>query len=232
MNQLRAIAVLLAGHLLSHAAINNSILAIGVLLQVGLVFVAFRRGIASRFPVFIALLIFYPLRACLLFALGGRIDPDNYDSLFNALGMAEILLQAAIAVELLLRLVRELGGWTARRVAVLLVLGGAACGLTWIVHSRVAEKELADRVQVLAWFVMLALFAAIVKSSRWRNLKCIAAGFAGFSVIQLAALAGRNYAMMRHQSAAYVGWSYVPACGYLLVVLFWMVGLRRESSTG
>jgi hypothetical protein len=231
MNQLQAIAVLPAWHLLSRAAINNSILATGILLQAGLVFVAFRRGIASRFPVFTALLIFYPLRAGLLFALGGYIDPDNYDSLFNALGVVEILLQAAVAIELLLRLMRELGGWTVRRAVVASLCAAAACGLTWAVLSRVAEKELEDRVQVLAWFVMLALFVAIVKSSRWRNLRCIAAGFAGFSVIQLAALAGRNYAMMRHQNAAYVGWSYVPACGYLLVVLFWMVGLRRESST-
>lgn len=214
----------------SRMAANTAILAVGLVLQCALAVVVFRRGVARRFPVFAVLLVFYPLRAGLLFALGGRIDADAYSSLFNALTLVEIPLQAAVVVELTLRLVRGLGGWTWRRGAVLLALLGAACGLTWIAVRLVREGRLVDRVQLLAWFVMLLLFGAIAKWGRSRNLLSIAAGFAAFSVIQLTTLAGRDYAMIRHNRGAFIGWSYVPASGYLAVVVFWLVVLRSESA--
>lgn len=224
-------AILLALHLPSREAVNQVIWGTGIVLQAALIFVVFRRGIARRFPLFTALITFFPVRAVLLLALGGgRIDSDAYDMLFRGLSMLEVPLLAAVIIELLLRVVRELGGWTLRRAAVVLGATVAACALAWAVLHQVAQGVHADRVLVLSWFVLLALFTAAVKNSRSGNLKRITGGFAAFSVIQLAALAGRSYAVLRHNEGIYVAWSYLPACGYLAVVVFWIFSLRRGEA--
>jgi hypothetical protein len=222
-------AVLLAIHLPSRAVLNGVILIGGIVLQTALVFVLFRRGIARRFPAFTSLLTFYPLRAALLVALGGRIDADAYETWHHVLAIVEVVLQVWVAVEIALRLTRALGGWALKQIVLLLLLAGCACGLAWITLEVVAKKELADSLQVLWWFVMLSLFAGTLKAARQRNLFRIAAGFAAFSVVQLAALAGRSHAVVHHANGSYVLWSYVPACGYLAVVVFWICVLRREE---
>jgi hypothetical protein len=210
----------------SRAAANAAILAVGLVLQCALVLVVFRRGVARRSPAFTALLIFYPLRAGLLSALAGRADAEAYNAWFNAVTLAEVPLQAAVALEMLLRLIGELGGWTVRRASAVLACIVAASALTWFVHGQVSSPALVDRVQVFGWFVMLALFAVILASAQSPNLKYIAGGFGCFSLVQLAALEGRSYAMLRHDDSAYVGWSYVPACGYLAIAIWWMLALR------
>jgi hypothetical protein len=69
-----------------------------------------------------------------------------------------------------------------------------------------------------------------LQAARSRNLLCIVAGFAGFAAIQLAALASKAYAIKKHHAGAYIGWSYVPAIGYLAVVVFWLIGLKRQPA--
>jgi hypothetical protein len=229
LGQAAASAVLPAIHLPSRAALNGVILIGGVVLQAALVFVLFRRGIARRFPAFTSLLTFYLLRAALLFALGGRIDADAYETWHHVLAIVEVALQMWVAVEIVLRLVRARGGWTLKQIVLLLLLAGGACGLAWITLEMAPKKELIDSLQVLWWFVMVGLFAASLMAARQRNLLRIAAGFAAFSVVQLAALAGRSSAVVHHANRSYVLWSYAPACGYLAVVVFWMLALAREA---
>jgi hypothetical protein len=221
-------AVLLPIHFPSRAALNGIILIGGIVLQAALVFALFRRGIARHFPAFTSLLTFYPLRAALFLALGGRIDADAYETWHHVLAIVEVVLQIWVAVEIALRLTRALGGWALKQIVLLLVLAGCACGFAWITLEVVAKKELADSLQVLWWFVMLGLFAGTLRLVGQRNLLCITAGFAAFSVAQLAALAGRSHAVVHHANGSYVLWSYVPACGYLAVVVFWMATLVRE----
>ncbi|MGA7342581.1 MAG: hypothetical protein WBE72_09505 [Terracidiphilus sp.] len=215
----------------SRMTANRLLWATGLALQCALVLEAFRRGVARKFPFFAGLILFYPLRAAMLFALAGRMDSGAYDSLFNALALLEFPLQALVAGELALRLLRDGGGWVRRRVVVLLLLFAASCGLAWLALGALPERQLADRVQVLMGLAMLALFAAALRSSRSRNLTFILGGFATFAAIQLAALAGKAHAITRHDAGAYVGWSYAPACGYLVVVVFWLVLLKRETRT-
>lgn len=214
----------------SRMVVNTTIFALGLLLQCALVFAAFRKGVARRFPCFALLLLFYPLRASLLFALAGRVDTDAYNSVFSTLTLVEFPLQVLVAGELALRWITEKGGRARRRAAELLALVAAAGGLTALALHMITEHPLADRVQVCISFQMLALFGVIGSGTRMPNLRRISAGFAAFAVIQLTALAGKARAMALHSGEAYVGWSYVPACGYLAVVIFWLVSLRREPS--
>ena len=75
---------------------------------------------------------------------------------------------------------------------------------------------------------MIAPFAVALKYARSVNPTRIAAGFAAFSLIQLAASFGRAHAFLKHDAGWYLGWSYAPGVGYLAVVIFWLISLRTE----
>lgn len=213
----------------SRPEINTAIWAVGLLLQCALVFSLFRKGIARRYLPFTLIAIFYPARAALLFALSGHIDADNYESLYGALSFVEAPLELFIMIDLTRRLVREAGGWTARRALLVLLVFAAVCGLTGIIISELNAGVPADHLQILMGMAMLALFAALWKSSRTFNPICIAGGFALFSLVQIAALAGRTRATMFRDTPGYLLWSYVPGIGYLLIVILWLVALEREG---
>jgi len=217
----------------SRLTINRTLWATGLALQCALAVAVFRRGIARRFPCFAALICFYPLRAGLLFVLAGRVDADVYNPLFSTLAFTEILLQAAVAVELIWRINRESGAEprnsTERRWVALLIFLGLAGGLTWLVLRFTPTRTPVDRIQVFVWFLMIAPFFVALKSARSVNPMRIAAGFAAFSLIQLAATFGRAHAFLKHDAGWYLGWSYAPGVGYLAVVTFWLISLRQEE---
>lgn len=215
----------------SRPAVNTTIWVLGIVLQCALAYSIFRRGIARGFLGFTLLAVFYPLRSALLFALSGRIENDDYDTLYNALSLAEVPLQAFVAIELLLRRVRETGGWTARRIPLALLMLCAPFGLTAITMDALPAKAAADHVPIFMGFVMLAVFTAIVKGSRSANAVRIAGGFALFALLQLAALAGRAHALLLKDTPVYLAWGYLPAVSYLAIVLFWIAALKRETGT-
>ena len=216
----------------SRLTINRTLWATGLALQCALAVAVFRRGIARRFPCFTALICFYPLRAALLFVLAGRVDAEVYNPLFSALAFTEVLLQVAIAVELMLRINQEMGAeqrtTAGRRWVALLILLGFAGGLTWLVLRFTPVRAPVDRVQVFVWFLMIAPFVVTLKYARSVNPVRIAAGFAVFSLIQLAGSFGRAHAFVKHDAGWYLGWSYAPGVGYLAVVIFWLISLRAE----
>jgi hypothetical protein len=217
----------------SRLTVNRALWATGLALQCALAVAVFRRGVARRFPCFAALICFYPLRAGLLFVLAGRIDADVYDPLFSALAFAEIILQVAIAVELIWRINREMGAEsrssTDRRWVALLVFLAFAGVLTWLVLRFTPARAPVDRVQVFVWFLMMAPFFVALTYAHSVNPVRIAAGFAAFSLIQLAASFGRAHAFIKHDAGWYLGWSYAPGVGYLAVVIFWLISLREEE---
>jgi hypothetical protein len=214
----------------SRAMVNRGIWSVGLGLQAALVFVVFRRGMARRFPGFTALITLYPLRAVLQFALSGRIDGDNFDTMVRVLGILELALQAWVVVEIVLRLARAAGGWTGRRGLAVFVLVAIALGLTAVTFHMLPAEQPADRMQILAGFLMIGLFAVALKAAGSRNLVLIPAGFAAFAVLQVASLAGCAFATAHQNTGVYLAWSYVPGCGYLAVVGFWTIFLKREGT--
>ena len=218
-----------------HLATNTAIWTLGFVLQCALVYVAFRRGVARRFPIFAAMLVFYPIRAALLFGLSRfglwahHRSSSLTGSLYTALSFADVLLQLMVVVELALHLIRDIRGWTQFRALLCLLLLGAACVFTWITLFLLPSRVAADGLQIFAWFALLFLFGAVLKGSSSSNLTRISAGLAVFSLIQLSALAGRTVAFLHRNAGQYVAWSYVPALGYLAIVIFWLITLRRES---
>lgn len=215
---------------LSQPILNTAIWTISLLLQCALALAVFRRDVARRFPAFAVLIVFYPLRSALLFALSGRVDADAFHSLYSMLELAEVPLLAFVAMELLFRLVRTLGGWTLRRGFWPLLLLCAACGLTWVTLKALPARLVVDHVQLLMWYLMIALCGLMAFTCCRGDAMRIAVGFAAYSLIQLVTLDGRALAVASHDSGAYVAWSYLPAIGYLAVVVYWLLALKREAA--
>jgi hypothetical protein len=221
----------------SRATVNHGIWSLGLVLQAALIWVVFRRGVARRFPGFTALITFYPLRAALLFALVGRIEADDYDTTVRVLGFLELALQAWVIVEIVLWLAHKAGRRIWRRGAAILALAAILLILTAAAFHWLPVMEPADPAQIFLGILMIALFFLALRTAEsrpaagWRNVILIPAGFALFAVLQLASLAGCAFATAHQHSGAYLAWAYVPACGYLGVVTFWLCALRREAAS-
>jgi hypothetical protein len=212
-----------------HQIANTTILTLGLVLQCALVYVVFRRGVARRFPLFAALLVFQPVRSALLFGLSGRIDSSLAISVYGVLSFIDAALQVMVAVELARRLIRGMGGWTHLRALLCLALLCAASVFAFGALVLVPHRIFNDRLQLFAWFVLLALFGAVLSGSRSPNLTRISAGFSAFSLMQFAALAGRTVAFLHRDAGQYLAWSYLPAAGYFAIVVFWLIALQKES---
>jgi len=210
-------------------ATNITIWTFAVVLQCVLVYVVFRRGIARRFPLFASLLVFHPFRAALLFGLSGHVRSGLASSLYEVLSFIDDALQLMVTVEIALHLVRGIGGWTRLRALLCLLLLGAASLFTWITLTLVPNRISSDRLQLFVWFALLVLFGAVLKGSRSPNLTRISAGLSAFSLVQFSALAGRTVAFLNRNAGQYAAWSYIPAVGYLAIVIFWLITLQRES---
>ncbi|MGA8107939.1 MAG: hypothetical protein WB974_00805 [Acidobacteriaceae bacterium] len=213
-------------------ALNSAIWTLALALQIGLAALVLRRGIPRTFPAFTALILFYPLRASLLFVLPGRIPSDALEATSTVLAVLGLLLQAWLVVELVAHLMRGRGNGRRALVPLALVpLAAAAFALvaTWLTLVAIPSRIEVDRTQILFWWIMLALAPPTMSRRLTSNLAPIAAGFAAFSLCQLVALAGRSHAWLARNRHAYVAWEYVPAVAWILVVACWMAWLKREE---
>lgn len=212
---------------ISRIAMNQALWAAGLILECILAWIVVARRIARRFPVFAALMVFYPLRAGSLFACKGHIDGGTYELLGSILSLIEFVLQILVAVEIGFQWARALGG-RARQYGLLAAIACGALALAWGVAAFTSGKVAVDRVEIFIWFLMAGLFAVVVRGVQRANLIRISAGFAAFSIFQLVALGGRLHAWAERDMAEYLVWSYVPAVGYIAVVAFWLTALRPE----
>ena len=210
-------------------AINNSLWTLSLILQIALVIAIFARHIARRVPCFTTLLIFYPLRAALLFILFDHLTPANYASLYATLSYIDLALQTIVAIEIALHLIRELGGTLLLRTTILFLILALASGATLLVLAKLpAHTPIPpDRVQTFLSFLMLALFLWTIVASRSTILRPITLGLALYASASLFAQTGRITAALHRDAEAYARWSYTSAATYLIVVCIWVLTLTR-----
>jgi hypothetical protein len=218
---------------LSQSVLNNAVWLVSLILQCALIVAVFVRNIARTLPCFTALLIFYPLRAALLFGLFGHLAPDTYAALYANLSLLDIALQTLVLIELTRRLLRELGGLTLARSALLLLAFAIACGATMLIVRTLPRTSPmpVDRVQTLLSLLMLAPFLWTVVSSRSVLLHPIALGFALQASVSLFSQSGHITAALHRDAAAYARWSYASAAGYVIVVCLWLLTLKLQPPT-
>ncbi len=213
---------------MTREALNNSIWSVSLVLQFGLLALMFLRRIAGRIPSFTVLLVFYPVRAAVLYFLSGHLAKDDFLSLYQGLALAALVLVILVAAELGWRLWKVLSRARWGLLATPVVAAVAAQGL-W---RSLPTKSLvpADRVEMFGSALMILLFAFALAGRAPEFLRKVTGGLAAFGLVDLMATTGKHIAAERRDAAMFAGWSYANSGVYVLVVLFWMLSLRRQTS--
>jgi hypothetical protein len=216
----------------SPQTINTIVWTFSLALQMLLVVAVFGRGLARRLPSFAVLIVFYPLRSALLFALFGHIPADDYGSLYSTLSLFDILLQIAFALEIAFRLLRQPGKLTLRPCLFILLplLAAAACALITLTLLPHHSPIPVDRLQTFVSCILIGLFVSTILTATSSLLRITTLGFALYSSVSLIAQAARLNAALHRNAAAYTAWSYTTAAAWLLVILLWFFALKPEAS--
>jgi len=216
-----------------HPTLNNALFTLGLLLQLALLITLFARHIPRHYPIFTTLLAFYPLRALFLFAIFGHIPPDDYETLYTNLSLVDILLQLAVAIELIIHIVRTETRATLRRFLTPLVAILIGYAATAAIVSRLPTRTPIpiDRSQLFLSILMLLLFLWAFIAPPSRLLRRITTGFALNALLSLCVIAGHTLAATHRNASAYNRWSYVAAAAWLITVTLWLVTLKPSSQT-
>ena len=218
---------------MTHATLNNTLFTLGLLLQLALLITLFLRRIPRRHPLFTTLIAFYLFRALLLFTIFGHIPPDDYDALRANLSLTDILLQLAVAIELIVHLVRTDTHTTLRRFLAPLVAILIGYAATAIIISRLPTRTPIpiDRSQLFLSLLMLLLFLWAILTPASRLLRNITTGFALNAFLSLAAVAGHTLAATHRDARTYNRWSYVAAAAWLITVTLWLLTVKSSPQT-
>ncbi|CAN5662921.1 hypothetical protein BH10ACI4_BH10ACI4_26530 [soil metagenome] len=215
--------------------LNNILWLISLLLQIILLAALFSRNIPRRLPAFTTLIAFYPLRAALLFTLYGHLAPATYGGLYTNLALLDLILQAVVAVELTLHLLREPATQTRskplpRALALLPVVAAAAAATLLVVRQLPTTAPIpTDRAQTFLSFLYLGIFIWTTATTQSPLLRPITLGFALNASISLFSQTGHITAALHRDAQAYARWSYASAATYLIVVCLWYLTLKPQS---
>ncbi len=212
--------------------INTSVWIAGLVLQSFLLVALFVRRVAPRLPVFTVLLSFYVVRSVLLYSLSGHLAAEDYGTLYNALSLADFLLQIVLAGELAWCVLRGANrgsrpGWTKTGILILIALAIAAGSASQVsVPGRYPPDRGTVFVAILMFFLVLWMIAAKVSGPPRR----VAEGFAFYGAMGTLAGIERAYAALARNAGAFSAWSYLSTATWLVVVLFWIFALRPDDS--
>lgn len=217
---------------MTRVAINDSIWALGLVLQCALVSMMFARGIARRLPVFTVLIVFYPLRSLVRFTVYSHFAAGTYSSIYAVVSLLDIVLQLAVATEIGVHLLRACWGSMRRMVAggIFVLIPCLAWGATLLVCNMLPPEVPIppDRLQMFASFTMIALCVWAHLRPIAHLLRRVATGFAIYGAFDIAGTAGRTMAAVHRDVRAYTEWAYLLSAVYLGVVVYWMIVLRRR----
>jgi hypothetical protein len=211
--------------------LNTSVWIAGLVLQSFLLVALFLRRVARRLPIFTMLLSFYVVRSILLYSLSGHLAPDEYGTLYNALSLADFVLQIVVAGELALCVLRGANrrpwaGWTKTGIVIVLALAIAAVTASQVsVPGRYPPDRGMAFVAILMFFLVVWMIAAKVSGPPRR----VAEGFAFYGAIGTLAGIERAYAAIARNARAFTVWSYISTAAWLVVVLFWIFALRPDK---
>ena len=210
------------------AIAQTALLVIALVLQAWLLFLLFRRRMASQVVLLSALLLFYILRSSLLFGLSHHISRTASETLYNWLSLLDIMLQIALAVELSLAVLRSGSKSLLRRsllIPLLFLLAAAfSSALTAVLPAY--SPVPADGGVLFTGFLFLLLLAwsLSVRLTLWRRSVLI--GFAAIGGSGILSQSAKAIAALHHNAHLFSFWSYENAGVYLIVLLFWVLRCR------
>jgi len=218
---------------------NNSLWAIGLILQVLLLAALMRGGLARKLPFFTALIAFYVVRSVFLYAASELMENDAYALCEQALALVDILFQILVAWELLRGGRGDSGARTQAaplgRQALLfgaLIVGSAALAWGLSAMNPLHRSKQFDRGVVFTAALMLLVAAYTFLWRKGPHLAAARRVLAGYALLAAASISGqvgKALAAIERQSRPYYAWSYAAVAAYLAVLGFWLVALHGVS---
>jgi hypothetical protein len=205
--------------------------SVGLVLQVLLLALLFRRGLARRFPVLTGLIAFYVVRSLLLYGLIHFAARDTYQAWYDALSLADIALQMALAAEIATAALRERSTWSGRRVAFVIPIAVAVVAAAGAAAAFLPARGPVpvDRGSAFASLLLALVFVWVAALRAHGPALLISAGFAVYGIVAVAAAVERHLAALHRNPGAYVAGSYTSSGVYLAVLLFWILALKPDA---
>jgi hypothetical protein len=213
--------------------IQHAIWAAGLLGHLVLFTALVRSGRARRFPCFTLLILFNAVRSLAISVVLSHLAQPGLGVAVTAFEIADLLLEFAVLIELVLKALWPLG--KLRRVTLPLLL--FACAAVLVTRLAPVSHYTGRAAPLLLHFFLAVLFlewalilAGLLRSLglQWRSdLAAISFGYGIYSAVLL--FAGGYFRVGRDLND-YIFFSYFRISVYLLVLLWWIVRLWRADS--
>lgn len=205
--------------------------SVGLVLQMLLLALLFRRGLARRFPVMTGLLGFYVARSLLLYALSHFAAQDTCQAWYDAFSLADIALQIALAAEIAAAALRERGPWIGRRLAFAILIAVTVLAVAGTASAFLPVRGVVpvDRGSAFASFLLAGVFVWIAALHVRGPAFLIGLGFAVYGVVAVAGAIERHQAAIHRNGSAFLAGAYISSGVYLAVVLFWILTLKPAA---
>jgi hypothetical protein len=209
--------------------LNFCLWSAGLLLQAILLIRLVRLRLLLRMPVFTLLIAFYVARSLTLYLV--HLDAMAYNHLKEILSLADLILQIALAIEIMVYALGA-GRPTTRRRRLRVtsgLAGGAALAAVFALAVPERGRIPFDRgivfTTLLMLFVLLWMILARIKGPHRR----VAEGFTLYGIVAILAGVARNFAVLRRSQTLLLGASYTQSGIYLLIVLYWILTIRAAG---
>jgi hypothetical protein len=204
--------------------LNLVLWIVSLTLQSILLAALFIRGTIGHLPIFTTLIGFYVLRSTVLYTLSSHLGGRSSELILSGLAVVDIVLQVAVAWELLSAARRETAppisigmarGETLRRLGKLSLFLIAAAGVAILISTRIHANPRApiDRGVLFTSTLFLLVFLASLPQKtpalgRQTLGRRIAAGFALYAGASILCQIGRTLAAVERDVASFNRWSY------------------------
>ena len=218
---------------------NILLLFVTLIATVALLAALHRRKLVRRLSLFIALMLFYIVRAGILAAGMKLFQPADYVQVEFVLSLFDLALQLALAYWLIRRLTQSV--FAARRFArrrlrdsVWLRFAaalGIAGGLTVLLVSVLPDYSPVplDRGIVFCGLVFLFLLVLPGRSENVLEGRLLM-GFCIVSAASILSQCGKTLAAAQHDPLLFLIWAYANSAVWIGVLVFWILRLQVTSS--
>lgn len=194
-----------------------------------------QRKLMRRLSLFVALMIFFIVRAIVLLVGMKVFDPVDYLQLASFMSLVDLGLQLALAYSLARRFTQfrlETRHFAGRRLqdstlflfAVSVLSAGILTMLLISVLPDYSPVPL-DRGIVFAGFVFLALLFVLQRTKNTAEGRLLL-GFCIVSVANILSQCGRTWAGAQHAPRLFLFWAYANTVVWVGVLVFWILRLQ------
>ncbi len=208
---------------------SNALLAAGFGLQVVLMLLLYKLRRLREMWTFGALILFYAIRAAVLFELLHHVSRESYRELFSGLSWMDLGLQIMLAVELTLVASRTMKrSWLVVLpifTGMILLALAIAAGTAVVLPTR--SPVPADRGTIFTGVLFVELLAWLLSVEVRGWPRSVSMGMAVVGLAGTVTECAKSVTAAHRDSHAFVVWAYGNASMYVAVLAYWSVQCVR-----